>query len=90
MYIVPIRFYTQIIKVYCMYICTDQSFIKLVLSYCGSNQNLKRKYILLTISDGDPLISRKRILIHISGGPDSTLIFIKHFLSALKISKTFF
>ena len=40
-------------------------------------------------SDGDPLISRKQILIHISGGHDSTLIFIKHFLSVLKISKTF-
>ena len=40
-------------------------------------------------SDGDPLISRKRILIHISGGLDSILIFIKHFLSVLKISKTF-
>ena len=40
-------------------------------------------------SDGDPLISRKQILIHISGGLDSTLIFIKHFLSVLKISKTF-
>ena len=35
------------------------------------------------------MISRKRILIHISGGLDSTLIFIKHFLSVLKISKTF-
>ena len=39
-------------------------------------------------SDGDPLISRKRILIHISGGLDSILILIKHFLSVLKISKT--
>ena len=31
----------------------------------------------------------KRILIHISGGLVSILIFIKHFLSVLKISKTF-
>ena len=44
--------------------------------------------ILMKIcSDGDPLISRKRILIHISGGLDSILIFIKHFLYVLKISK---
>ena len=42
----------------------------------------------ILISDGDPQISRKRILIHISGGLDSILIFIKHFLSVLKISKT--
>ena len=40
-------------------------------------------------SDGDPLISRKRILIHISGGLDSILIFSKHFLFILKISKTY-
>ena len=40
-------------------------------------------------SDGDPLISRKRIFIHISGELDSILIFIKHFLFVLKISKTF-
>ena len=44
-------------------------------------------YKYLIASDGDPLISRKRILI--SGGLVSILIFIKHFLSALKISKTF-
>ena len=40
-------------------------------------------------SDGDPLISRKRILIHISGGLDSILIFIKHLLSILKMSNVF-
>ena len=40
-------------------------------------------------SDGDSLISRKLILIHISGGLDSILIFTKYFLSILKISKTF-
>ena len=41
------------------------------------------------ISDGDPLISRKWILIYISGGLDAILICIKHFLSVLEISKTF-
>ena len=41
------------------------------------------------ISDGDPFISRKRILIHISWGLDYILFFIKHFLSVLKISNTF-
>ena len=40
-------------------------------------------------SDRDPLILRKRILIYISGGLDSILVFIKHFLSVLKVSKTF-
>ena len=32
-------------------------------------------------SDGDPFISRKRILIHISKEFDSILFFIKHYLS---------
>ena len=40
-------------------------------------------------SDGDPFISRKRILIHFSRGLDYILIFINHFLSTLKISKHF-
>ena len=40
-------------------------------------------------SDGDLLISRKRILIYISGGLDSIVIFIKPVLSVLKLSKTF-
>ena len=40
-------------------------------------------------SDEDPLISRKGILIHISGGLVSILIFLKHFLSVLIIPKTF-
>ena len=42
------------------------------------------------MSDGDPFISRKRILIHISKGLDSILILIKHFLFVLKISKKIF
>ena len=40
-------------------------------------------------SDGDPLISRRRILMHISEGLHSILIFIKYFLSILTISKTY-
>ena len=40
------------------------------------------------ISDGDPFISRKKILIYISWGLDSVLNFISNFLSILKISKT--
>ena len=40
-------------------------------------------------SDGDPFISRKWILIHISGGLDSILICIKHFLTVFEISKIF-
>ena len=44
-------------------------------------------YILA--SDGDPDPLWKQIVIHISGGLDSLLIFIKHILSVLKISKTF-
>ena len=35
------------------------------------------------------VISRKRILIHISWGLNSIFFFVKHFLSVLKISKTF-
>ena len=42
----------------------------------------------VTTSDGDPDLLWKRILIHISGGLNSILIFIKHFLFKLKISKT--
>ena len=49
----------------------------------------EKKWSIVTPSDGDPLISRKRTLIHISGGLDSIVIFIKHVLSVLKISKTF-
>ena len=45
--------------------------------------------ILIISSDGDPLISRKLILLHISERLDSILIFIKHFFSVVKISKTF-
>jgi hypothetical protein len=40
-------------------------------------------------SDGDPLIARKQILFQISWGLDSKVIFKKHGLSVLKISKTF-
>ena len=40
------------------------------------------------ISDGDPLISRKRILIHISLELYFILIFIKYVLSVIRISKT--
>ena len=41
-------------------------------------------------SDGDPFISRKRILIHIFRRLDSILSFIKHFLSVyIDVSKTF-
>ena len=39
--------------------------------------------------DGDPLISRKQILIHISRGLNYILFIIKHFLSVLKISNIF-
>jgi hypothetical protein len=42
--------------------------------------------IVQVISDGDPDPLWKLILIHISG---SILILIRHFLSVLKISKTF-
>ena len=60
---------------------------------CGDNKRLERggeeTQILITIIDGDPLISRKQILFHISGGFDSILFLKKHFLSVLKISKTF-
>ena len=45
--------------------------------------------ICIKNSDGDPFISRKRILIHIPQGLDSILIIIKHFLSALEISEHF-
>ena len=38
----------------------------------------------MNISDANPFISKKRILIHIFWGLDSILIFIKHFLSVLK------
>ena len=40
-------------------------------------------------SDGDPFISRKRILLSIS--PEDLIIyfFIEHFLSVIRISKTF-
>ena len=40
-------------------------------------------------SDGDPDLLWKQILIHISGGLDSILIFMKYFVSLLKISKNF-
>ena len=48
-------------------------------------------YIYLNqCSDANPFIYiKKRILIHISWGLDSILIFIKLFLSILKISTTF-
>ena len=52
----------------------------------------KELYFLLVWvinSDWDPDLLWKRVLIHISGGLDSLLIFIKHFLSLLKISYTF-
>ena len=44
---------------------------------------------MVYFSDGDPDPQWKRILIHISGGLGSILIFIKHFLSVLKLSKMF-
>jgi hypothetical protein len=47
------------------------------------------RVISCSCSDGEPFISRNRILIHISWGLDHILIFIQHFLSVLKISKTF-
>ena len=62
----------------------DQFFIKVI------------KYILLRLlqflgdlksTSDDPLISRKRILVHISWGLDSTFFFGQHFLSGLEISK---
>ena len=34
---------------------------------------------MILTSDGDPLISRKRVPIHISGGLESIIFFIKHF-----------
>ena len=47
-------------------------------------------YQNLYSSDGDPFISRKLILIHISRAEDLILhFFIKYFLSVLKISKKF-
>ena len=52
---------------------------------CQTTYEPKR---LLT-SDGDPNPLWNRILIHISGELDSILIFIKHSLSVLKISKKF-
>ena len=51
------------------------------------NQSISSRCVYC--SDGDPLIIRERILIHISGGLDSIRIFKRHFLSVLKISKTF-
>ena len=45
------------------------------------------KVVSIECSDGNPYPLWKRI--HISGGLNSILIFIKHFLSILKISKTF-
>ena len=53
----------------------------------GSGRHLLINYILS--SDGDPDPVWKRILIHISGRLGSILIFIKHFLFVLRISKTF-
>jgi hypothetical protein len=62
----------------------------LFLQFCAiENGRRVSKILQVKISDGDPLISRKRILIYISGGLNSILFFIKHFLSLLKISKTF-
>ena len=46
-------------------------------------------YTWVSASDGVPFFSRKRILIHIFRVIDYTLIFIKHFLPVLEISKTF-
>ena len=51
--------------------------------------SIRNKIKAILTSDGDPLISRKRILIHISQGLDSISIHMKHFLFLLKISKTF-
>ena len=74
----------------------NKYFVKIKLLTCfvcisESIQNDRLKYTVgVTISDGDPLISRKRILIHISGGLDYILIFITHFLSVLKYVKLMF
>ena len=57
--------------------------------YLLINEKFPKGIYMVLSSDGNPLISRKLILIHISGGLDSILIFIRHFLSVLKISKTF-
>ena len=59
------------------------------IEFCQISHILQLHGSVLCSSDGDPLISRKRLLNHISGGLDSILILIKHFLSVLKISKTF-
>ena len=52
---------------------------------------LKSKHKLLGGRRRREVVDRllKQILIHISGGLDSILIFRKHFLSVLKKSKTF-
>ena len=52
---------------------------------------MDQKNIMKTLtSDGDPLILRKQILIHISGRLDSILIFIKQFMSVFKYLKFLF
>ena len=76
---VSILVYSSIILVY----------FNLDCSICIFQIIFNRWVCLILSSYGDPDPLWKQILIHISGGLDSILIFIKHFLSVLKISKIF-
>ena len=60
---------------------------KITLKYSWISPIIWPCYLWWGSPDPDPLW--KRILIHISGGLDFILIFMKHFFFVLKISKTF-
>ena len=79
----------QTCRTFEMFPCPIKQFWKQISESYYQKQNFNFKFFSIFSSDGDLDPLWKQILIHISGGLDSILIFIEHFLSVLKISKTF-